>query len=166
MATCAAPYFFKPYYIEKHKSFFLDGGLHLNNPSREAYLYALNYHKENLNVDMKYLIVSLGTGTFIKDRFDTNPNFNYLTWKLNMVDLITSPQELNTDYDMRRLIKNENDYLRLQPELSKEISLDDTPNIPSIVETAYIYIEELKNSDDNKFNKIVESLDLENKFIQ
>jgi hypothetical protein len=60
---------------------------------------------------------------------------------------------------------DDNQYLRFQPELDKVYSLDDYQNIPSLVETVHIFIENLKNSDDNKFNNLIESLDINNKFI-
>jgi patatin-like phospholipase/acyl hydrolase len=166
MATTAAPTYFEPHLIAKYNGHFIDGGVHLNNPALEAYLAASHFHKQREANDRKYFVVSLGTGNYIPDNFDTRQSFSLLFWLKNVTDILISTQEANTDINMHRLFqKTDNQYLRFQPELDKVYSLDDYKNIPSLVETAFMFIEDLKNSDDNKFNNLIESLDINNKFI-
>ena len=50
MATTAAPTFFPSYEIEG-RGFFLDGGLHLNNPAMAAYEKAIQYNTKKERFD-------------------------------------------------------------------------------------------------------------------
>ncbi|GBC52308.2 patatin [Rhizophagus irregularis DAOM 181602=DAOM 197198] len=62
MATTAAPTFFPSYKIEG-RGIFLDGALHLNNPSMAAYEKANQYNVEKEKIS----VFSLGTRSYISD---------------------------------------------------------------------------------------------------
>jgi patatin-like phospholipase/acyl hydrolase len=120
MATTAAPTYFEPHLIAKYNGHFIDGGVHLNNPALEAYLAASHILKQRETNDRKYLVVSLGTGNYIPENFDTRQSFHNLFWVKNEADTLISTQEGNTDINMHRLFqKTDNQYLRFQPELDK-----------------------------------------------
>ncbi|PKC61200.1 hypothetical protein RhiirA1_425104 [Rhizophagus irregularis] len=126
MATTAAPTLFPPYKI-KDRGIFLDGALHLNNPTIAAYEKAIQYNaaKEKISV------LSLGTGSYVPDPL--NPD---------LYRVILPQQEGNADSSM---------YIWLE----EPIELDDCESISYLLELGHQYIEELDSSDDNPINKVV-----------
>ncbi|GBC01009.1 hypothetical protein RclHR1_04030004 [Rhizophagus clarus] len=152
MATTAAPIFFPPYEI-KGRGSFLDGALHLNNPTIAAYEKAIQYNaaKEKISV------LSLGTGSYVPDPLNSDLYRGSLFWARNLHKVILPQQEGNADSLMYNLLENR--YQRWQVWLEEPIELDDCKSIPYLLELGHQYIEELDASDENPINKLVESFE-------
>ncbi|CAB4472607.1 unnamed protein product [Rhizophagus irregularis] len=152
MATTAAPTLFPPYKI-KDRGIFLDGALHLNNPTIAAYEKAIQYNaaKEKISV------LSLGTGSYVPDPLNPDLYRGSLFWAQNLHKVILPQQEGNADSSMYSLLGNR--YQRWQVWLEEPIELDDCESISYLLELGHQYIEELDSSDDNPINKLVESFE-------
>ncbi|PKY50148.1 FabD/lysophospholipase-like protein [Rhizophagus irregularis] len=152
MATTAAPTLFPPYKI-KDRGIFLDGALHLNNPTIAAYEKAIQYNaaKEKISV------LSLGTGSYVPDPLNPDLYRGSLFWARNLHKVILPQQEGNADSLMYSLLGNR--YQRWQVWLEEPIELDDCESISYLLELGHQYIEELDSSDDNPINKLVESFE-------
>ncbi|PKK67527.1 hypothetical protein RhiirC2_751588, partial [Rhizophagus irregularis] len=141
MATTAAPTLFPPYKI-KDRGIFLDGALHLNNPTIAAYEKAIQYNaaKEKISV------LSLGTGSYVPDPLNPDLYRGSLFWARNLHKVILPQQEGNADSLMYSLLGNR--YQRWQVWLEEPIELDDCESISYLLELGHQYIEELDSSDD------------------
>jgi patatin-like phospholipase/acyl hydrolase len=152
MATTAAPTFFPPYEI-KGRGLFLDGALHINNPTMAAYEKAIQFNasKEKISV------LSLGTGSYVPDPLNPDLYRGNLFWARNLHKVILPQQEGNVNSLIFSLLENR--YQRWQIWLEEPIELDDCESIPYLLELGHQYIEELDASDDNPINKLVESFE-------
>jgi len=154
--------YFGPHFMNKYRSFFVDASILINNPSKEAFVIATNTHRKLNKNDIKYYVFSLGSGSCVTDK--SSDDFGLMFWAKKISNILMSPQESNVDSNMFRVFNNSvNTYLRWQPQLDLPYSFDDVSNKGRLVEIASIYLEELKNSEDNKFNKFIESLDIYNR---
>jgi hypothetical protein len=158
MSATATYSYYRSHLITYKKDIFIDGNIHLSNPSRFAFLTARHNHIKIINeFEKRYFVFSLGTGTYTDRGF-----FSFFKNK-NDQDHITE-QQVMTDYIMETSFKDtQNKYIRMQPTLYKNYKWDDFKSIPEFEQITYEFIDELKNSDDNKFNKLLEYLDIENK---
>jgi len=152
MATTAAPTFFPSYEI-KGNGFFLDGGLHLNNPAMTAYEKAVQYNAAKEKVS----VLSLGTGYYVPDPLNSNQNRGNLFWAQNLHKVVFPQQEGNTDRQMYSLLGNH--YQRWQVWFEEPIRFNDIRSVPYLLEIGHQYIEELDASDENPINKLVESFE-------
>ncbi|RIA93787.1 hypothetical protein C1645_873892 [Glomus cerebriforme] len=148
MATTAAPTFFPPYNI-KDKGYFLDGGIHLNNPSLIAYDKAIIYGVKSEKIS----VLSLGTGSYIPDPLKPDLYLDKLFWP----KYSNNAQEVNTDSQMYDILGSR--YQRWQVFLEDPVGFHDLKSIPGLLEIGNQYIEELYASDENPMNKLVESFD-------
>ncbi|CAG8594907.1 7904_t:CDS:10 [Dentiscutata erythropus] len=150
MATTAAPTFFPPHKIGSKT--FIDGGIHLNNPTSTAYTEAIRYSVPQEKIS----VLPLGTGCYLPDPQNPGKYRNLLFWAQNLPKFMISAQEGNTDREMCNMLKNR--YQRWQVFFEEPVGLDDHESISSLLELGYQYIEELDCSDENPINKLVESL--------
>ncbi|KAI9659446.1 MAG: hypothetical protein M1821_001704 [Bathelium mastoideum] len=161
-ATSAAPGFFKPFYHERSKATYMDGGICHNNPIVIA-------EKERKLVGGKFgdllpdLVLSIGTGTTPRPRQDDDPNvsapslgvMNHLKHKIKIAkDHIRSALDCEQTWDnfLERVPREQHArYVRINPRLSMQTpKLDDLgslrvlqiavqaqmPNDPSILYVA------------------------------
>ena len=163
MATTAAPTFFPPYKINNVS--YLDGGVHLNNPSQAAYCEALrHFERQKRNVERENMFVlSLGTGSYMPDPFNPELCEGQLFWARNFHTVALAAQESNIDAAMYLNLRE--NYTRWQTCLDGPIFLDDATCMEHLLELGYQYIEELYESDDNEMNKLIERLLKDHTFI-
>ena len=127
LASCAAPTYFKPVYIEPY--LLADGGLWANNPSMVGYIEAIVRLGASPG-DVKLL--SLGTGT--SDKYyrtkDKDRAWGVLTgWGVSgVIDLLLNLQSKNT-HNMLGLVLARDNYVRLSFEREQKLSLDDIESI-------------------------------------
>ena len=166
MCTSAAPYYFPSYEIP-NKGYFMDGGVHVNNPAGVAYAEALRYGKDINNIRM----VSMGTGAFVPGLLDetswrsqlfTNQtklkSRGALYWAAHLKDVALEGQSGNADIALWDTFRKR--YSRMQVWFESAITLDqvDKNNINLLTDIASQYIEELDISEENSLNKLVEEL--------
>ena len=152
MSTSAAPTFFPRYDINEVGKF-IDGGVHVNNPSQHAYNAAVNngINKENI------ILLSMGTGDYFPAINDSS--FRGLVfWGKHLKDVAFSAQSGTSDELMHTLLGNK--YQRMQIWFEDPIVLDDysEESLSIMEEIANQYIEELYFTEDNAFKKILEVL--------
>ncbi|CAG8802793.1 14661_t:CDS:1, partial [Dentiscutata erythropus] len=126
---------------------FIDGGIHLNNPTSTTYNEAIRYSVPQKKIS----VLSLGTGYYLPDPQNPDQYRNLLFWKQNLPKLI-SAQEDNADQEMYNKLKNR--YQRWQVFFKEPVGLDEHECISSLLELGYQYIEELDCSDENPINKL------------
>ena len=166
MCTSAAPYYFPSHRI-KHKGYFMDGGVHVNNPASVAYSEARRYGKDIKNIRM----ISMGTGAFVPGLLDEKSFFRKflnedsllkargaLYWAAHLKDVALEGESGNTDVLMSETLGDK--YTRMQVWFEDAITLDkvDASNVANLTDIAIRYIEELDAGDDNYLNKLVEEL--------
>jgi uncharacterized protein len=166
MCTSAAPYYFPSYEI-KNKGFFVDGGVHVNNPADVAYAEARRYGFSSDRIS----VVSMGTGAYVPGLLDEtswrsklfNNQSNLkargaLYWAAHLKDVALEGQCGNTDISLGSIFKSK--YHRMQVWFESAITLDqvDEPNITLLTDIASQYVEEEDSSNENSINKLVESL--------
>ena len=160
MATTAAPTFFKPHYIPDFGDF-MDGGLTCNNPSEIGFHEAMKVYGDESDFIKKISILSLGTGAFIPDSNFHKESFlpKYLFWGKHLKDYVMPPIEGDIDRRMSNLLNNK--YHRWQVFTENEIPFDkcDDGSLITLIEIARQYIEDLREDDNNSFNKIIELLE-------
>jgi uncharacterized protein len=125
LASCAAPVFFDPKMVGEAGYVLADGGLWANNPSMVALTEAIG----KLGFDKKEVkILSIGTGTkhIGYNAIGENKKWGFLLgWQgKKLLDMLLYLQSIN-DENRTRLILRDN-YLRVNYDADKEISLDDT----------------------------------------
>ena len=180
MCTSAAPTYFPTHGI-KHKGYFMDGGVHVNNPAGVAYAEAIRYGKDARNIRM----ISMGTGAFVPGTLDKGlsgyrkllrENWNLkmrglVYWGFHLGDVALEGESGNTDVLLSGALKGAEEdmytgerlgsnYTRMQVWFEDAITLDkvDASNVANLTDIAIRYIEELDAGDDNYLNKLVEEL--------
>ena len=166
MSTSAAPYYFPSYEI-KNKGFFLDGGVHVNNPAGVACAEAKRYGVSHNDIHL----VSMGTGAYVPGLLDESSwrsmlfstetnlkNRGALYWAAHLKDVSLEAQCGNTDIAMYESLGSK--YKRMQVWFENAITLDqvDENNINLLTDIASQYIEEADISEGNSFNKLIEKL--------
>lgn len=134
LASCAAPTYFKPAYVEPY--LLADGGLWANNPAMVGYIEAitrLGAQPGDVNV------LSLGTGTsnqYFRVR-DKNRAWGVVTgWGVSgLIDLLLNLQSKNT-HNMLGIMLPANNYVRLSFEREQKLSLDDIESLPELKSVA------------------------------
>ena len=172
MCTSAAPYYFPSYEI-KNKGYFMDGGVHVNNPAGVAASEARRYGIPNNRIS----IVSMGTGAYVPGLLDEtswrtklfNNQANLkargaLYWAAHLKDVALEGQCGNTDIALWEGFGSK--YSRMQVWFESAITLDqcDAKNVTLLTDIASQYVEEEDDSDDNSLNKLVEKLLRDNEF--
>ena len=172
MSTSAAPYYFPSYEI-KNKGFFLDGGVHVNNPAGVSSAEARRYNISHENIRL----ISMGTGAYVPGLLDESSwrsklfsndtnlkNRGALYWAAHLKDVGLEGQCGNTDISMYEAFGSK--YNRMQVWFESEITLDqvDEDNINLLTDIASQYVEEADVSEDNTLNKLVEELLIHKEF--
>ncbi|NGX46950.1 MAG: hypothetical protein K1000chlam3_00317 [Chlamydiae bacterium] len=143
-ASSAAPTYFPAFDISQEE--FIDGGVCMNNPTLELIFQALRmgYRREDL------FCVSLGTGEFLKPLASTK-HFGTVHWAKSIFNTACFGSSSQVDSGVKTMLEEEQ-YVRIQVDLSEEISLDsgDLKNISKLEKIAADAIQ--KNAE--KFNKI------------
>lgn len=134
LASCSAPAFFKPYIVKEY--LLADGGLWANNPS----LAALIETAGKLNGSMKDIkMLSIGTGIGNRYYSTRKPNrlWGLVTgWKgKKLIDMILNLQSKSAQ-NMVGLMLNQDQYLRINFEKEKPLSLDDIQSVSDLVSVA------------------------------
>lgn len=130
LASCAAPTYFKPAFVEPY--LLADGGLWANNPAMVGYIEGitrLGAQPEDVKV------LSLGTGTsnqYFRIR-DRKRAWGVATgWGISgLIDLLLNLQSKNT-HNMLGIMLSANNYVRLSFEREKKLSLDDIESLPEL----------------------------------
>ncbi|MEW5942762.1 MAG: CBASS cGAMP-activated phospholipase [Pseudomonadota bacterium] len=130
LASCAAPTYFKPAYVDPY--LLADGGLWANNPAMVGYIEAITRLGAQPG-DVK--VLSLGTGTsnqYFRVR-DKNRLWGVATgWGIRgLVDLLPNLQSKNT-HNMLGIMLPANNYVRLNFEREQKLSLDDIESLPEL----------------------------------
>lgn len=124
-STTSAPTFFRPHYIEKEQSHFVDGGLVINNPALISWIEALEYTDYNDKIN----ILSFSTGSIelpIKKKVIGGGKLN---WVGPTVDILLTEQTQTTDYHLEKIYNNREIglYIRCNSILEKSSGeMDDT----------------------------------------
>ena len=164
MCTSAAPYYFPSYEIQ-NKGYFVDGGVHVNNPADVAFSEARRY---GISVD-RISMVSMGTGAYVPGLINADETswrskcFNNqanlkargaLYWAAHLKDVALEGQCGNTDISLGSMFNSK--YQRMQVWFENAITLDqvDEQNVTLLTDIASQYVEE----EDDTINKLVESL--------
>jgi len=137
LSSCSAPVYFPPNNIE-NKYLTIDGGLWANNPSLVCLTDALHFFKKGMQ---EIKILSIGTGLQNID-FSTNGNkewgvkqwlpFHFPTMKVTpkLLDLALQLSSESVSYQCELLL--EDNFLRLNKELGKEIPFDDVTRVEEL----------------------------------
>jgi predicted patatin/cPLA2 family phospholipase len=156
MATSAAPTYFDPYFV--HDTFYIDGGVQMNNPTMAAYTKAIEYGYDKENI----YVLSLGTGDYPLDPIDSNSERDimfYHTNKEHVLSVLFNSQQHNADYQMSTLMDDEH-YYRWQVWFEENIELDkyEDNTVKKLEDIAYEYWEEMEADDTNRLNTLVARL--------
>lgn len=122
MATSAAPTFFKAYYkkfLDRNRGEYIliDGGVIANNPTSIAIVEAMKSYKIKMNGKQislpEILVVSLGTGTAIREFSKEINEWGLLEWVEPLISIVFSGQSELIDHQMEYLLSREQ-YYRFQ----------------------------------------------------
>jgi hypothetical protein len=126
IASCSAPIYFDPKRINSY--LLADGGLWANNPSMVGLTEALS--KLNISKE-KVKIFSIGTG-ISKKYYELDPKRSWgiaTGWgKTKLIDLIFNLQTIASNNFVRLFLQD--NYLRINFETEKELTLDNSSIIP------------------------------------
>ncbi|CAF1032617.1 unnamed protein product [Adineta steineri] len=147
MCTTAAPTYFKPYVLGD--SYFVDGGVQMNNPAAAAYKECIRYGIESKNMFM----LSLGTGDFVPNPLHPGASRHllfYLSHRKEILNMILDGPQYNIDVQMASLLEEK--YQRWQVWFDKPIELDNTEksSIEWLFESARAHFEEIDAYDNGK----------------
>jgi len=176
MASAAAPIYF-PLQKTKHTSYLADGGLVANNPS----MIGLTEGYQLTNDLNKVFILSVGTGDIKQIPYDVEKLDKYggiLSWAMNqknigeivgkltkeivfkvakpeivipIIEILINTQSNLISFHLEKLL-NEDNYLRLNPDLNQQVKLDEYKQIEILKNYASIAD---KEDVINKVNNIV-----------
>lgn len=146
-ATSAAPTFFDPFKsnYQTESTQFIDGGVFANNPSVLGYAEGKELWKRNKkgfhskvlddNNDYPFFLLSIGTGLVIgeKSKIVNDTKLRTKDWIEPLLsDIFFSGMSQTVHYTMEHLLPKYEDrtprYIRLNPQLDRAISMDDTSN--------------------------------------
>lgn len=133
-ASAAAPTYFSPWTIPEIGAL-ADGGVGVTgNPVYQACVEAFYYTGEYSPQDTT--IVSFGTGRFISEQHPRTL-WGWLGWVLD--EMFRSPGEQQTELVRRHFPEIE--FHRLEPEIPKDIPMDDVGSIPQLQQYAQHFAE-------------------------
>ncbi len=126
LRTSAAPTYFPSY------QGFVDGGVIANNPSMVALAQALHPHTGGQDVE-NVCVLSLGTGQRYRAIRGLTNDWGYVQWAEPLAQLIVEGPMDTARYECEQLLIRR--FHRLDPELPKDIPLDEAAAAPDLVET-------------------------------
>lgn len=136
LASCSAPLYFNP---TKLDNFLLaDGGLWANNPSLVALTEAVGKIKKTTEIEQitfeNVKLLSIGTGIGYKyydlSKFESDSWGFLFDWERSkLIDTILNLQSINT-HNVVSFMLPKNNYLRLNFESDRDLSLDSVKIIP------------------------------------
>lgn len=113
-ATTAAPTYFPPLEMEGHC--LIDGGVFASNPALCAYAQA----RKKAPDEEEFLVVSLGTGVDVHNRFCSEiNNWGIAGWAVPITAVMLNSSSATVDYQMRALVGGGN-YARFQVQLDDD----------------------------------------------
>ena len=169
MSTSSAPTYFDMHHVKKNNlGYTVDGGLTMNNPVEAAYFAAKENYGEKINGNVT--VLSLGTGNYIPEPSYADGMFkgakkyipkylkDCLFWAKNLKDYVLPPIEGDIENRMELTLGDK--FLRWQVFTEKEMKMDDCDeeNLQNLIEVARQKLEDLKEDDNNSFNKFIEIL--------
>lgn len=135
-ASAAAPTYFSPWNIPEIGAL-TDGGVGVTgNPVYQACVEAFYYAGEYAPQDTT--VVSLGTGRFISEQHPRTL-WGWLGWVLD--EMFRSPGDQQTELVRRHF--PEIDFHRLEPELPKDIPMDDVGSLPLLQQCAQEFADKI-----------------------
>lgn len=149
-ATSAAPTYFEPARFSSDQGTdytLVDGGVFVNNPALAAYSEARSLDfskiigpdkpKEPSAKDM--LMISIGTGCVVKPyKWDEIKNAGLISWLPIVIDVMMSGNSESVHYHLTKMYgtlkaANQNDYIRLEPNLADASSEMDEVNPQNLI---------------------------------
>jgi hypothetical protein len=129
-ASAAAPTYFEPWDVQPNIGRCVDGGVGFaGNPAYQACVEAFYFTPAGTYIPEDTIIVSLGTGFYPEKH---NPQ-NIVDWALFVVgELLAIPAEQQTELILRHFAASR--PYRWNPELPREIGLDNVNEIPALIE--------------------------------
>ena len=125
--TSAAPTYFPI------ADYYIDGGVCANNPSMCALAGSLALGKDLPSVKL----MSFGTGIFPQYIESKDGDWGLTQWGTRLVDILIGGSELVPDYQCRNILRD--GYIRVDPSMKEEISLDDWKACDKLLEAAMGY---------------------------
>lgn len=133
LASCSAPTFFNPHFIEKY--LLADGGLWANNPSLLALTEAMGKRIKIPKENIKILSIGTGKGREYYNIEDLNKKWGLIKWGPRLVNVIMNLQSVNVD-NVVKLLLGEEKYFRINYEAGKGIALDDLSSVENLIAKA------------------------------
>lgn len=133
LASCSAPTFFNPHFIEKY--LLADGGLWANNPSLLALTEAMGKRIKIPKENIKILSIGTGKGREYYNIEDLNKKWGLIKWGPRLVNVIMNLQSVNVD-NVVKLLLGEEKYFRINHEAGKGIALDDLSSVENLIAKA------------------------------
>merc|ERR1712032_430241 len=155
-ASAAAPGYFPSHDIEG--CHFVDGGMRVNNPAREAFNRARGIYS-NEGQKPKFCLVSLGCGNFPNS---IEVRRSALGWGAPLAAQAMFALCDNTIEVHRSMVTECNaygaQYIRCDPDLPEPIDLGDASgeSIAALLSVAELYLENAYASESNWWNKLIE----------
>ncbi len=120
LRTSAAPTYFPIF------QGYVDGGVAANNPSMCAVAQALD---AGVPLD-QIVVLSLGCGQTRRYLTEQDRDWGWAQWAVPLASLMVDANVGVADYQCRKVLKKR--YLRLNPDLGRDISLDSIAEIPTL----------------------------------
>ena len=134
LASCSAPTFFKPLRVKEY--LLADGGLWANNPSLVALTEAMGRRFNIPKEDIRILSVGTGVGKKYYDPKDYNKNWGLGRWGVGLVSTIMNLQSTNVDNIVRFILRESEQFVRLNYETDCDAALDDVAVVDNLIARA------------------------------
>lgn len=137
LGTTAATSYFPPYTMACNGNIYCDGGIVVNNPVEWLNILADDINRENEPM----VIVSIGTGKY--DSITMPKWSGLLPWISDIFNIMFNSSQQLQWFELTHSSHNlKNDYIRWNPDLNENISLDDVSKIDLIEKVAREWIDQ------------------------